>query len=78
LGADGTEASPSILPLPCFKTDTEVYLLIKKTLYSFTPLEVKPVLTLPEKIKCRTSRYSRGTLYYENGAEGIKRSDIGN
>jgi hypothetical protein len=55
---------------PCFKKDTEVYLVIKETLYSFTPLEVKPIKTLPEGIWCWSSYYSRGTLYYEDG-EGI-------
>jgi hypothetical protein len=50
---------------PCFKKDTEVYLVINKTLYSFTPLEVKPIKTLPEDITCSSSYYSRGTLYYD-------------
>jgi hypothetical protein len=49
----------------CFKTDTEVYLVIDKTLYSFTPLEVKAVKTLPKSVFCSSSYYSRGTLYYE-------------
>jgi hypothetical protein len=49
---------------PCFKTDTQAYLVINKTLYSFTPLEVKPIKTVPRSIKCRSSYYSRGTLYY--------------
>jgi hypothetical protein len=53
--------------LPCFKTDTQVYLVIKKTLYSFTPLQVKAVMTLPEEISCYSSYYSRGTLYSELG-----------
>jgi hypothetical protein len=52
---------------PCFKKDTEVYLVINKTLYSFSPLEVKPIRTLPEDIRCYSSYYSRGTLYYEWG-----------
>jgi hypothetical protein len=34
------------------------------TLYSFTPLEVKAVETLPQSIMCTVSYYSRGTLYY--------------
>jgi hypothetical protein len=55
---------------PCFKKDTEVYLVINKTLYSFTPLEVKPIKTLPEDIGCHSSYYSRGTLYCEWG-DGI-------
>jgi hypothetical protein len=49
---------------PIFKTDTQVYLMIKETLYSFTPLQVKPIKTLPRGIMCITSYYSRGTLYY--------------
>jgi hypothetical protein len=60
---------------PCFKKDTEVYLVINKTLYSFTPLEVKPIKplelkpikTLPERIWCWSSYYSRDTLYWERG-----------
>jgi hypothetical protein len=36
---------------PCFKTDTQVYLVINKTMYSFTPLEVKPIKTLAENIR---------------------------
>jgi hypothetical protein len=56
---------------PCFKKDTEVYLVIEKTLYSFTPLEFKPIKSLPEDISCYSSYYSRGTLYYEYG-KGIE------
>jgi hypothetical protein len=52
----------------CFKKDTEVYLVIRKTLYSFTPLQVKPIKTLDKEIyMCYSSYYSRGTLYYEWG-----------
>jgi hypothetical protein len=41
---------------PCFKIDTEVYLMIKETLYSFTPLQVKPIKTVPQGIDlCMTS-----------------------
>jgi hypothetical protein len=50
--------------IPCFKSYTQVYLLIGKTLYSFTPLQVKPDKTLPQSIYyCKTSYYIRGTLY---------------
>jgi hypothetical protein len=57
---------------PCFKKDTEVYLVINQTMYSFTPLKVKRIKTLPERISCCfSSYYSRGTLYYEMG-EGIE------
>jgi hypothetical protein len=52
---------------PCFKRETQVYLVIEKTLYSFTPLEVKAVKTLDQVIGCISSYYSRGTLYYEHG-----------
>jgi hypothetical protein len=48
----------------CFKTDTQVYLVIKETLYSFTSLKFKAIKTLPEVIFGETSYYSRGTLYY--------------
>jgi hypothetical protein len=61
--------------LPCFKVDTQVYLVIEKTLYSFTPLEVKPLRTLPESILSYSSSYSRGTLYYED--RGIKSLVLG-
>jgi hypothetical protein len=54
--------------LTSFKTDTQVYLMIEKTLYSFTPLQVKAVKTLDQSITCSSSYYSRGTLYYEWGA----------
>jgi hypothetical protein len=51
---------------PCFKTDTQVILVINKTLYLFTPIQVKAVMTLPENILwCYSSYYSRGTLYFE-------------
>jgi hypothetical protein len=50
---------------PSIKTDTQVILIINETLYSFTPLQVKAVKTLPESISlCDSSYYSRGTLYY--------------
>jgi hypothetical protein len=51
----------------CFKTDAQVYLVIERTLYSFTPLEVKPIKKVEKSIGCYSSRYSRGTLYYEKG-----------
>jgi lambda repressor-like predicted transcriptional regulator len=41
--------------IPCFKKDSEVYLVLFKTLYSFTPLEVKPIKTIPEYIQCTSS-----------------------
>jgi hypothetical protein len=50
--------------IPCFSTETQVYLMINETMYSFTPLHFKPIKTVPPII-CVTSYYSRGTLYYE-------------
>jgi hypothetical protein len=52
--------------IPCFKLrDTEVYLVVKKTLCSFTALEVRPLKTLTKNIKSWSgaSYYHRGTLY---------------
>jgi hypothetical protein len=52
--------------LPCFKLrDTEVYLVINETLYSFTPLQVSLLKTLPKGISSYygASYYYRGTLY---------------
>jgi hypothetical protein len=38
--------------IPCFKQrDTEVYLVVNKTLCSFTALEVRPLKTLTEDIR---------------------------
>jgi hypothetical protein len=56
---------------PCFKTDTQVYLVVNKTLYSFTQMRIKPVHSCNVFIgDCCSSYYSRGTLYYEM-SEGI-------
>jgi hypothetical protein len=62
--------------IPCFKLrDTEVYLVVKKTLCSFTALEVRPLKTLTEDIKSwnGASYYCRGTLYCSS-FEGAVRS----
>jgi hypothetical protein len=53
--------------MSCFKIETQMYLVIEETLYSFTPLQVKEVKTLPQAVWCFSSYYSRGTLYYEWG-----------
>jgi hypothetical protein len=38
--------------IPCFKLrDTEVYLVVNKTLCSFTAFEVRPLKTLTEDIR---------------------------
>jgi hypothetical protein len=52
--------------IPCFKLrDTEVYLVVNKTLCSFTAFEVRPLKTLTEDIESAfgASYYHRGTLY---------------
>jgi hypothetical protein len=49
----------------CINTDSQVYLLINESLYSFTPLEVGAIKSVPAcKTWCDTSYYSRGCLYY--------------
>jgi hypothetical protein len=65
---------------PCFKLcNSEVYLVINKTLYFFTPLQVLFLKTLPEAILSRTgaSYYSRGTLYCSNSWGAASRLEIG-
>jgi hypothetical protein len=65
---------------PCFKVrDTQVYFVIHKTLYSFTPLEVTELKTLPESIKNFAGRscYCRGTLYYSTRTGAARRTEIG-
>jgi hypothetical protein len=59
--------------IPCFKVrDTEVYLVVNRTLLSFTALEVRPLKTLTEEIRSwrGASYYHRGTLYcsHQQGA----------
>jgi hypothetical protein len=54
------------LKFPCFKTDNQVFLLIEETLYSFTPLQIKPIKTVAHGVWCERSYYSRGTLYYSD------------
>jgi hypothetical protein len=60
--------------IPCFKVrDTEVYLVVKKTLYSFTTSAVRPIKTLTKNIQSGrgASYYHRGTLYCSSeGADG--------
>jgi hypothetical protein len=52
--------------IPCFKLrDSEVYLVVKQTLCSFTGLEVRLLKTLTKDISSwyGASYYRRGTLY---------------
>jgi hypothetical protein len=65
--------------IPCFKVrDTEVYLVVKKTLCSFTAFEVRPIKTLTKSIQSRSgaSYYHRGTLYCPSG-RAVGRLKIG-
>jgi hypothetical protein len=63
--------------VPCFMTNTQVYLVIKETLCSFTPQEVKPIKTLHNFVYCSSSDYSRGTLYYDYCGDGIRSLALG-
>jgi hypothetical protein len=67
--------------IPCFKVrDTEVYLVVNKTLCSFTAFEVRSLKTLNEDIKSwnGTSYYRRGTLYCSDVNGGARSYEIGN
>jgi hypothetical protein len=66
--------------IPCFKVrDTEVCLVVKKTLYSFTGLEVRPLRTLTENIHswAGVSYYCRGTLYCSDDLGVVRSYEIG-
>jgi hypothetical protein len=66
--------------LPCFKLrDTEVYLVVNKTLCSFTGLEVRPLKTLTEGISSwyGGSYYRRGTLYCSSNVGAVRSYEIG-
>jgi hypothetical protein len=66
--------------VPCFKVrDTEVYVVVNKTLYSFTVLEVRPLKTLTKDIQSWSgaSYYHRGTLYCSSNAGGADCYKIG-
>jgi hypothetical protein len=67
--------------IPCFKlSDTEVYLVVNKTLCSFTAFEVRPLKTLTKDIRSMygASYYRTGTLYCSNWNGGVLRLEIGN
>jgi hypothetical protein len=64
----------------CFKVrDTEVYLVVKKTLCSFTAFEMRPLKTLIGDIHSisGTSYYRRGTLYCSNWSGEVRTYEIG-
>jgi hypothetical protein len=66
--------------IPCFKLrDTEVYLVVKKILCSFTTLEVRPLKIVTKDIRsiCGTSYFRRGTLYCSIWNGGVLSLEIG-
>jgi hypothetical protein len=66
--------------IPCFKLrDTEVYLMVKKTLCSFTGLEVRQLKTPTEEIRNWNggSYYRRGTLYCSSSVGAVRSLEIG-
>jgi hypothetical protein len=66
--------------IACFKLrDTEVYMVVNKTLYSFTAHQVLPIKTLAEDIssRCGASYYCRGTLYCSSYEGAAVRYEIG-
>jgi hypothetical protein len=55
---------PPARHFPCFKTETQVYLVVKKKVYCFSPRTVKLVKTLTQvACNCYSSYYSCGFLY---------------
>jgi hypothetical protein len=66
--------------IPCFKlSNTEVYLVLNKTLCSFTAFEVRPLKTLTEDILnwYGASYYHRGTLYCSDEMGAVRSLEIG-
>jgi hypothetical protein len=66
--------------IPCFKLrDTKVYLVVNKTLYSFTGFQVHPLKTLTERFNSSVgvSYYSGGTLYCSSWRVGVLSLEIG-
>jgi hypothetical protein len=68
------------ISIPYFKVrDTEVYLVVNKTLCSFTALEVRPLKTLTQDCSScfGASYYHRGTLYCPSFEGGVLSLEIG-
>jgi hypothetical protein len=66
--------------IPCFKLrNTEVYLVVNKTLCSFTAFEVCPLKTLTQDIRSwyGASYYHRGTLYCSSNEGEVLSYEIG-
>jgi hypothetical protein len=65
---------------PCFKVrDTEVYLVVRNTLCSFTALQVLPQKTLTSDIRSwvGVSYYHRGTLYCSSDEGAVCSHEVG-
>jgi hypothetical protein len=62
-----------------FKADSQVYFVMKKTLYSFTPSRIHAVKPVSEGIRSYygPSYYSRGTLYCSNNIGAARKWKIG-
>jgi hypothetical protein len=66
--------------IACFKLrDNKVYLVVNKTLCSFSALEVRPLKTLTGNFKSwfGVSYYHRGTLYCSNYEGAVLSYEIG-
>jgi hypothetical protein len=66
--------------IPCFKVrNTEVYLVVNKTLCAFTALEVRPLRYLTEDIRSwyGASYYCRGILYCSSYEGAVRRLELG-
>jgi hypothetical protein len=66
--------------ISCFKLrDTEVYLVVNRTLCSFTASYVRPIKTLTEDIHSwrGASYYRRGTLYWSYDEGTVRSHEIG-
>jgi hypothetical protein len=67
--------------IPCFKVcDTQVFLVMDKSLYSFTPFEIKRLrsVNMDEDISSFGScYYSKGTLYCSSDQGAATRIEIG-
>jgi hypothetical protein len=66
--------------IPCFKVrDTEVYLVVNRSLCIFTAFEVRPLKTLIRNIwsEFGTSYYRRGTLYCSSSNGRVHTNEVG-
>jgi hypothetical protein len=66
--------------ISCFKLrDTEVYLVVGRTICSFTGFEVLPLKTLTEDIESwyGASYYHKGTLYCSSVEGAVRSHEIG-